>query len=119
MLKEECELLLEPKDKKNSAPLSTNDALVVLDLNLTPELISEGLARDVVRMVQQARKDANLNITDRIELDIATTANIVNFADYIAEQTLAKTVKFGSGAGAHVFENDLDGSKIKIGFNKA
>lgn len=119
LLKEECELLLEPKNKTNSAPLSTNDALVVLDLNLTPELIAEGLARDVVRMVQQARKDANLNITDRIELDIATTANIINFADYIAEQTLAKTVKFGSGSGAHVFENDLDGSKIKIGLSLA
>ena len=116
---DEFEIKLEPKSKENSAPLSSNDALVVLDLNLTPELISEGLARDVVRMVQQARKDANLNITDRIALAIETTANIVDFTDYIKDQTLATSLKIGSAQGTHLFENDLDGEKIKIALSVA
>lgn len=112
-------MLLEPKNKDNSAPLASQDALVVLDLNLTPELINEGLARDVVRMVQQARKDANLNITDRIELKIETKANIIDFSDYIKDQTLAKTLELGAANGKHVFENELDGEKIKIGLSVA
>ncbi len=43
-----------------------------LDLKLTPELISEGLAREVIRHIQSARKDAGLNIDDRIELVLLT-----------------------------------------------
>ncbi len=43
-----------------------------LDLKLTPTLISEGLAREVIRHIQQARKDAGLNIDDRIELVLST-----------------------------------------------
>lgn len=119
LTKEECELLLEPKTKNNSAPLASQDALVVLDLNLTPELINEGLARDVVRLVQQARKDANLNVTDRIDLNIETEAQIIDFKNYIAEQVLAKSINLGAAQGKHVFENELEGKKIRIGFNVA
>ncbi|PIR33418.1 MAG: hypothetical protein COV36_02785 [Alphaproteobacteria bacterium CG11_big_fil_rev_8_21_14_0_20_44_7] len=114
---EECSLLLEPKNPQNSAPLSSNDALVVLDLELTPELISEGLARDIIRMVQQARKDADLNITDKIHLTIETEANVSDFTDYIAEQTLAQKIELGAATGKHIFENKLDDKPIKIGFN--
>ncbi len=119
LLPEECELLLEPKNKDNSAPLASQDALVVLDLALTPELVNEGLARDVVRLVQQARKDADLNVTDRIDLAIETEAQIIDFKDYIAEQVLAKTIRLGEASGKHLFENELEGKKIKIGFNVA
>ena len=121
LLAEEYELLLEPKDKSNSAPLSSNDALVVLDLALTPELISEGLARDVVRMVQQARKDADLNVTDRIDLIIETSADIIAFKDYIGEQTLAASIILNSANDRHLcnfsVENTLEDLPIKIGFN--
>ncbi|MEL6985221.1 MAG: DUF5915 domain-containing protein, partial [Actinomycetota bacterium] len=48
-----------------------NDAVVVLDTELTPELEAEGRARDLVRLVQQARKDRDLDVTDRIELKLA------------------------------------------------
>ncbi|MBI2244686.1 MAG: class I tRNA ligase family protein, partial [Nocardioides sp.] len=44
---------------------------VVLDTTVTPELAAEGLARDLVRAVQQARKDAGLDVSDRISLTIA------------------------------------------------
>ncbi len=119
LLTEEFELLLEPKSKTNSAPLSTNDALVVLDLNLTTDLINEGLARDIVRMVQQARKDADLNVADRINLSIETKANIVDFKEYIKEQTLAAQLEIGAAKGTHLFENELDGEKIKIALSVA
>ena len=44
---------------------------VVLDTALTPELAAEGVARDLVRAVQQARRDAGLDVSDRIALTIA------------------------------------------------
>ena len=44
---------------------------VVLDTAVTPELAEEGLARDLVRAVQQARRDAGLDVSDRIALTIA------------------------------------------------
>jgi isoleucyl-tRNA synthetase len=44
---------------------------VILDTEVTAELAAEGLARDVIRAVQQARRDAGLKITDRIELTLA------------------------------------------------
>ncbi len=49
---------------------------VVLDLALTPELEAEGVARDLVRAVQQARRDAGLDVSDRIALTIAATSEV-------------------------------------------
>jgi hypothetical protein len=53
--------------------LRTNDAVAVLDVEVTPELAAEGRARDLVRLVQQARKDAGLEVTDRISLRYEST----------------------------------------------
>jgi isoleucyl-tRNA synthetase len=44
--------------------------VIVLDVELTPELEQEGRARDVIRLVQQARRDADLAVTDRIRLTV-------------------------------------------------
>lgn len=49
----------------------------MLDTHLTPELEAEGVARDVVRAVQQARKDAGLEVSDRIALTVSADATIV------------------------------------------
>jgi isoleucyl-tRNA synthetase len=66
---------------------------VVLDTAVTPELAAEGIARDLVRAVQQARKDAGFNVEDRIELTIAGSDAIRAAAtahqDLIAKETLA------------------------------
>ena len=64
----EYELKLVAADVEHSAPLPTGGGVVVLDTEVTPELAAEGLARDVVRVVQQARRDADLDVSDRITL---------------------------------------------------
>ena len=71
---EEFSLKLEPKLEYSTmiSPLSSNDALVLLDLNITDELMLEGIARDVVRAIQQMRKNNDLNITDRINVSLYT-----------------------------------------------
>jgi isoleucyl-tRNA synthetase len=89
----EYSLLLEPKDGVACEPLPGNDAIVVLDLALSPELVNEGLARDVVRVIQQARKEADLHVADRIRvvLDVPNrfARAVESFRDYVCEQTLA------------------------------
>jgi isoleucyl-tRNA synthetase len=69
---------------------------VLLDLELSEELRQEGLARDLVRAVQQARKDAGLHVADRIRLALSLPAELreaaARFRDYVAEQTLAVDV---------------------------
>ena len=69
---------------------------VVLDTAVTPELEAEGTARDLVRAVQQARKDAGLQVSDRIVLTISGPADVLDAARtheaLIAEETLATSV---------------------------
>lgn len=50
---------------------------LVLNIELTDELVAEGIARDTIRAIQQARKDANLNVSDRITLSVAANAQTV------------------------------------------
>ncbi len=93
---DDFELALQPAEGVSAAGLRTNDAVVVLDTELTPELESEGLARDLVRAIQQARRDADLNVSDRITLtlqaDPATREALTPHESYIAGETLATSV---------------------------
>jgi isoleucyl-tRNA synthetase len=78
---------------------------VALALELDDELIREGLAREVVRAVQNARKDAGLEITDRISLRLGGDEELVAAArahePYVTGETLATSIGFGGdGAGA-------------------
>ncbi|HWT40315.1 MAG TPA: isoleucine--tRNA ligase [Dongiaceae bacterium] len=70
---------------------------VTLDKTITPELRREGLAREVIRHVQAARKDAGLNVDDRIKLSLMTKEGdlkqaIKEYADTIAAETLAQSI---------------------------
>ncbi|MFC5289202.1 isoleucine--tRNA ligase [Actinokineospora guangxiensis] len=70
--------------------------LVVLDTTVTAELAAEGVARDLVRVVQQARRDAGLAVSDRIALTVDAPAEVVAAVSaheaFIAGETLADTL---------------------------
>ena len=74
---------------------------VVLDTAVTPELAAEGLARDLVRAVQQARRDAGLDVSDRIALTIGGSDAVVaaarNHEALITEETLATSFEVVAG----------------------
>jgi isoleucyl-tRNA synthetase len=76
---------------------------VALELTLDDDLRREGLAREVVHAVQAARKDAGLDVTDRIVLSLAGDAALVDAARaherYVAGETLATSVSYGDGGG--------------------
>lgn len=119
----EYNLQLKPLVSKGAQRLSSNDAIVVLDLAITPELEAEGRARDLVRMIQQARKDAGLNVADRIALAVDVPAEfkpaIATHGDYIREQTLAVSLGEGAGSAEKQLTQELDGETFVIGISKA
>jgi isoleucyl-tRNA synthetase len=96
ILKEdEYSLILDTKLAKGAKALSSNQAMIIMDLELTEKLKLEGSARDIIRSVQQARKDADLKVSDRIALEISTNdpelkQSLTEFAEVIEEQTLSK-----------------------------
>jgi isoleucyl-tRNA synthetase len=99
----EWELRLEPRPGVACEPLAGSDAIVVLDLELTDALRAEGVARDVVRGVQQARKEAGLHVSDRIRLALALPeawrGAVESHLAWIAEQTLARRIELVDALG--------------------
>src|SRR5690349_3898675 len=119
----EYELKQVASDVENSAPLPAGAGVVVLDTVVTPELLAEGLARDVIRVVQQARRDAGLDVSDRIELTVSAT-DAVRLAvgvhrEFVAGETLATAVGFVP-AGAQGFSGEVgDGEEITVAVARA
>jgi isoleucyl-tRNA synthetase len=76
----------------------SNDNFVILDTELTPDLLQEGLAREMVSKIQTMRKEADFEITDRIRVAFSGPDALVNaiesFKDYIKEETLSNTIDF-------------------------
>jgi isoleucyl-tRNA synthetase len=70
---------------------------VALDINITPELIEEGIAREFVNRIQNMRKENGFDITDKINIIIEShpdmDAAITNYQDYICSQTLGNSIK--------------------------
>lgn len=78
---------------------SEDGITVALDTNLTTELIQEGLAREFVNRVQNMRKEANFEVSDRITITVSTTDTlkeaIEKMKSYIMQETLAEKISFG------------------------
>jgi len=93
---------------------------VALQLEIDEELRRAGLAREIVRAVQDARKNAGLEITDRIALGLGGDAELLAVAreheSYIAGETLATSSAFGDedGAGSTVSAATIDSRELRI-----
>jgi isoleucyl-tRNA synthetase len=113
-------LRLQAKEGVASESLSTNDAVVVLDIEVTPALESEGLARDFVRLVQTARKAADLHVSDHIRLhaDLPGSAidSIEEHQAYIKDQTLTDDLVIGAvDTDMYVETAKLAGEDFQLG----
>ena len=117
-------MAIDSADDVTAGALPDNNAVVVIDTNVTAELEQEGLARDVVRAVQNARKEADLVVTDRIELSIdgpdAVTAAVQAHEAYVADQVLGTSITIGSAPeDAITSTSAVTGGDVTIGFRIA
>ena len=107
---DEFTLGVESPEGVTAAALGSGDAVVVLDTEVTEDLAREGLARDVVRQVQQARRDADLVVTDRIRLvldgDDALLDAVRVHEDHVAGQVLATELVY------EPVDGDSDGAVV-------
>jgi isoleucyl-tRNA synthetase len=115
----EYELALESPEGVTAAALRSNDAVVTLDTDVTPELAAEGLARDVIRAVQQARKDQDLVVTDRIRVHLDAPDRIVaavrTHEDAVTQAVLARELVTGSlPSGAREHEAKVEGDVVRL-----
>lgn len=121
------EVLVETSSPAGYAVAEENGVLAALDTTLTPDLVAEGIAREVVRYIQDARKNAGFAISDRINVVIAGVANdplltatIATWHDYICTETLAEQLVLGKGLpDAHSETLELDDKTLTITVSKA
>ncbi|HEX9374229.1 MAG TPA: isoleucine--tRNA ligase, partial [Roseiflexaceae bacterium] len=117
------EVLVESSSPEGYAVAESGRVLVALDTALTPELRQEGLARELVRNIQDARKSAGFAIADRIAVHLGGVAGdaeletvVRQWGDYIRAETLAEDLILDEGApGAHTETLALDGRAVTVG----
>jgi isoleucyl-tRNA synthetase len=89
-------LELVADDDRASADLGAGAGVIALDIDVTPELEVEGRARDLIRLIQQARRAAGLDVSDRISLSVDASAEWIEaldaHRDLVAGETLATSV---------------------------
>ncbi len=99
LLDGEYERRLVATDPGATAELPASSGLVVLDTAVTAELTAEGIARDLIRVVQQARRDAGLDVSDRISLTVHAPedvgAAVRTHEGIVGGDTLAEVVAYG------------------------
>src|SRR3989475_13721 len=110
------------RDELNLKSITFGASEVKLDTEITEELRLEGLAREVVRLIQDRRKKAGLNVEDRIhtcfEADGLLARAIEKHAEYIKNETLSVTIEHGKG-DCHGEQLLLEGEQIWIGLTRS
>jgi len=113
------DLQIRLQAKEGWAAAQGPSCVVVLSIELTEDLIREGLARELVRAIQDRRKEMNCEFTDRIIVGVAAdwaelSAAMKPFADYIRGETLAVELKFGAVSGTDPVEIELVGHRVLL-----
>ncbi len=97
---ESDDVLSETTEKSGYVSLTDNEITVVLDTNLTKELIEEGLVREVISKIQTMRKEANFDVTDQINISVYDNETIMKVViengSYIMSETLGKNIDYES-----------------------
>jgi isoleucyl-tRNA synthetase len=119
----EYQLTLTAADPDSTAALPGSDGLIALDTHVTPELAAEGTARDVIRVIQQARRDASLDVSDRIALlvgaDDPVASAVQAHADFIRAETLATSLAVVPAAEVGSPPQPVgDGSEVRISVSR-
>ncbi|MDX2470249.1 MAG: DUF5915 domain-containing protein, partial [SAR324 cluster bacterium] len=107
------ELFLERSEREGIITMSEGDLTLAIDAHLTQALLDEGLAREFVNKVQQTRKDKDLDVSDRIHVEVFAAAKVTDVLKaaqaYIAKETLCDKISFETEEGDDFTTWDLNG----------
>ena len=98
---------------------------IAVDLTLTPSLIQEGIAREVVNRIQAARKEQGFDITDRVILWIESDSEVIKSikenSEYVCSEVLAIKINYQTSNALNVRLNssELNGHSLKFGLMKS
>ncbi|HEC34719.1 MAG TPA: isoleucine--tRNA ligase, partial [Chloroflexi bacterium] len=117
------EVLVREEPREGLAVASERGVTVGMDVALTPDLVAEGLAREVVRRVQSLRKKAGFSLEDRIvttyQAEGELAAAISGWREFIAGETLSvQFVATGPEPGAHVGEFRVNEYRLQLGVRR-
>jgi isoleucyl-tRNA synthetase len=123
---DEFDLALKPAEGTVATALRGNDAVVALEVEVTPELRAEGRARDLIRLVQQARREAGLAVTDRIALTLALPPALADelqpWLEFVAGEVLATStdvVEAGAALSGSTSTGSVDGEAVSFALTLA
>ncbi|HEU0072563.1 MAG TPA: class I tRNA ligase family protein [Dehalococcoidia bacterium] len=117
------ELLVTMSGKPGYAVAEEAGYAVAIATEITPDLADEGLARELVRRIQEMRKSAGFDISDRIRIahdgdaEVARVLESPQWRDYVAQETLADAIVAGTD-GAYSEQHDIDGRKVTLAVEK-
>jgi isoleucyl-tRNA synthetase len=117
------DLIVSSQEREGYAAMSSDGYLVALDTRLTDELVAEGLARDVVRRVNEWRKAAGFRIEDRIRLRYEASerlsAAVEEHAAYIRTETLCVSLESGLRGSGFSAEAEFGGEHLRVEIERA
>ena len=116
---EDVEILTE--DMPGWLVMNEGSMTIALDIELSTELIEEGIARELINRIQNVRKSIGLDITDRIRIVLehneATDSAVSHFNEYICSQVLATSIELKTNVEGETL--DMDGYQLSIQITKA
>jgi isoleucyl-tRNA synthetase len=96
--------------------------VAALDTALSPELIAEGRAREIVHRLQTLRKEAGLDVADRIEIEYSGPEEleraIQRFADYLRRETLAISLQRSAAPTGFTWNGQIDHLPLRLGLQR-
>ena len=109
-----------PSVENDIEPVAFDEGTVFIDFNVTPEIEAEGYARELIRRIQQMRKDMKLKVEQYVDAEVCAEDRLVglfdSWKDHIANEVRAQNLVFTSEPkGAEVKEWDVTGKMITIG----
>ncbi len=118
---EKADLLIEMTQMEGYVANSDKGITVVMDTNLTPELIEEGFVREIVSKIQTMRKDAGFEVMDRINVYVSGNEKIADLMERNAEQVKSVVLAddiIASEAKGFVKEWNINGEDVTLGVEK-
>ena len=114
------DVLVETAEKGGFVSSGDHNLTVVLDTNLTPELVEEGFVREIVSKIQTMRKEAKFDVTDRIVVYLSGSTKVSDILakNDILSDVLANDIINGEG-GSYSKEWNINGGNVTLGVEKA